>query len=66
MARTPKHIMKKWQVCFRDDRGHYGIIGYILFDKKEAAEEWGKDFKNRNPLIAEIMVKHPAPVYSDY
>ena len=66
MARTPKHIQRKWQVCYRDERGGYGVVGYILFDTKEAAEAWGNDFMKRTAWVSEIMIKHPAPIFSNY
>lgn len=66
MARTPKHIQNKWQVCYWDDLGHYGIIGYILFDTKDAAMIWGADYMKKNSLIKKIVVQHPAPFFSNY
>ena len=66
MARTPKHIQKKWQVCFRTVDGSFGIIGFILFDTKDAAMIWGADYMKKNPWVKTITVQHPAPFYSDY
>ena len=59
-------MLKKWQVFYRSKRGGFGEIGYKLFDTKEAAEEWGNSFMKRAPWVAEIIVRHPAKVFSNY
>lgn len=58
---------KKWIVGYRSKWGGYGEVGYMpLFNTRKEAEEFGKQFKADNSFVAEIIIKHPAAMYSTY
>lgn len=66
VGKTDKASLKKYQVCYRDEWGGYGEIGYKLFDTEKQALEFGEQLKKETGYITEIMVKHLSPTYSNY
>ena len=62
-----KKDQQKWQVAYRCHDGGFGIIGWRpLFESREEAEEFGRQFKAENDYVKEIIVRHPDKTYSNY
>lgn len=59
--------LRKWEIAYRSEYGGVGIIGWLpLFATKEEAQLVGERFKAENSFVAEIMIRHPAKMYSAY
>lgn len=60
-----KEQQQKWEICYRNEYGWFGIIGWKLYDTEAEALSAGQKFK-ADENWTEFWVRHPSKYYSNY
>lgn len=64
---TPDKDMQKWMIAYRTKDGGYGEIGFLpLFKTENEAMKKALELQKDREYMSEIIIKHPAKMYSGY
>lgn len=65
-AATPKATQQKYEVCYHDEWGGFGIVGWKLFNTVEEAEAFAETFQQEHDYVTDTFIRHPSAIYSNY